>query len=121
MMPYHLNQLFNAERPKSPQEIRRADEQLGKAAKSAAGLWYRVIGPVRSIARKIVATISDGHDAHRYAIAELLAPEREIFVPGSEADTYGEFLYRTSFPLPHEPSARARAARSERRADQRCR
>ena len=39
MMPYQVYQLYQVERPKSAAEIRRADEQLGRAAQGMANLW----------------------------------------------------------------------------------
>ena len=46
MMPYQVYQLYQAERPKSAVEIRRADEQLGRAAESASRLWCRATQPI---------------------------------------------------------------------------
>ena len=51
MMPYQVYQLYQTERPKSAAEIRRADEQLGRAAEGLFVLWCRVaksIGIVRA-------------------------------------------------------------------------
>jgi len=45
-MPYQVYQLYQAERPKSTAEIRRADEQLGNAAKSVSRLWLWAAQPV---------------------------------------------------------------------------
>lgn len=42
MMPYQAHQLYQIERPKSPAEIRRADEQLGRMAQSVTALRERV-------------------------------------------------------------------------------
>jgi len=46
MMPYQAYQLYQAERPKSAAEIRRADEQLGHMAENMSGLWRRATHPV---------------------------------------------------------------------------
>jgi hypothetical protein len=46
MMPYQAYQVYQAERPKSAAEIRRADEQLGHLAENMSWLWQRVIQPV---------------------------------------------------------------------------
>ena len=43
MMPYQSYQIYQAERPKSAAEIRRADEQLGHMAENVAWLWQRAI------------------------------------------------------------------------------
>ena len=37
-----------------------------------------------------------------------LAPDRYVLGPSAAPDTYAEFLYRTSGPVRHEPSARDR-------------
>jgi hypothetical protein len=46
MMPYQAYLLYRIERPKSQAEIRRADDQRGKAAKSRSVLWRRVAEPI---------------------------------------------------------------------------
>jgi hypothetical protein len=46
MMPYQVYQLYQAERPKSPADIRRIDEQLGRAAQSRSRLWRRAAKPI---------------------------------------------------------------------------
>ena len=43
MMPYQAYQLYQIERPKSRAEIIRADEQLGRMAKSVTVLRERMI------------------------------------------------------------------------------
>ncbi len=40
MMPYQVYQLYETERPKSAAEVRRADEQLGRAAEGISSLWW---------------------------------------------------------------------------------
>jgi hypothetical protein len=42
MMPYQTYQLHQIERPKTPAEIRRADEQLGRMAESVTELGERM-------------------------------------------------------------------------------
>ena len=46
MMPYQSYQLFQAERPKTVAEIRRADEQLGHMAENVSRLWQHTIRPI---------------------------------------------------------------------------
>jgi len=46
MMPYQSYQLYQAERPKTGAEIRRADEQLGHMAQSVSRLWQHATRPV---------------------------------------------------------------------------
>jgi hypothetical protein len=43
MMPYQSYQIYQAERPKSAAEIRRADEQLGQLAENVSWLWQHAI------------------------------------------------------------------------------
>ena len=43
MMPYQSYQIYQAERPKSAAEIRRADEQLGQMAENVSWLWQHAI------------------------------------------------------------------------------
>jgi len=46
MMPYQSYQGFQAERPKTAAEIRRADEQLGHMAENISWLWQRATRPI---------------------------------------------------------------------------
>ena len=46
MMPYQAYLLYQTERPKSPADIRRIDEQLGRAAQSRSRLWRRAAKPI---------------------------------------------------------------------------
>ena len=46
MMPYQAYLLYQIERPKSPADIRRIDEQLGRAAQSRSRLWRRAAKPI---------------------------------------------------------------------------
>jgi len=46
MMPYQSYQGYQAGRPKTVAEIRRADEQLGHMAKNISWLWQHVTRPI---------------------------------------------------------------------------
>jgi hypothetical protein len=46
MMPNQGYQIYQAERPKTAAEIRRADEQLGHMAENVSWLWRRATRPV---------------------------------------------------------------------------
>ena len=46
MMPYQSYQSYQAERPKTAAEIRRADEQLGHMAENVSWLWQRATRPI---------------------------------------------------------------------------
>lgn len=65
---------------------------------------------VRRLARKIVAILAECHYAQRRLTILTLAPDRSMPSSQHAPDTYSEFLARTSGPMLHEPSARARAA-----------
>jgi hypothetical protein len=45
MIPYQPYQVYQAERPKTAAEIRRADEQLGHMAENVSWLWQHAIRP----------------------------------------------------------------------------
>ena len=46
MMPYQSYQDYEARRPKTAAEIRRADEQLGHMAENISWLWQRATRPI---------------------------------------------------------------------------
>lgn len=70
---------------------------------------------LRRLLRKARAVVAECNDATRLMTRLNAAPDRYLFQPRTLPDTYTEFLYRTSGPLLHEPSARARAkARAHR-------
>ena len=46
MIPYQSYQVYQAERPKTAAEIRRADEQLGHMAQNVSWLWRHAIRPI---------------------------------------------------------------------------
>jgi hypothetical protein len=46
MMPYQSYQDYQAGRPKTAAEIRRADEQLGHMAENILWLWQRATRPI---------------------------------------------------------------------------
>ena len=46
MMPYQSYQLYQAERPKTAAEIRRADDHLGHMAENVSRLWLQATRPV---------------------------------------------------------------------------
>ena len=46
MMPYQSYQVYQAERPKTVAEIRRADEQLGHMAEGVSWLWQQATRPM---------------------------------------------------------------------------
>ena len=52
MMPYQTYQVYQAERPKTAAEIRRADEQLGQMAENVSWLWQRATWPITLLRRQ---------------------------------------------------------------------
>jgi hypothetical protein len=65
---------------------------------------------LRRLARKLRAAIAEYNDATHLMTELTTAPDHYVLRPRTVPDTYAEFLYRTSGPLAHEPSASARAA-----------
>jgi hypothetical protein len=64
---------------------------------------------LRRIAAWVAAVIDDCRYAQR-RLAQLQAnPNAHVLRPGQAPDTYREFLFRTSGPLAHEPSATQRS------------
>ena len=49
MMPYQSYLIYQAERPKTAAELRRADEQLGHMAANVSWLWRRATRPVATL------------------------------------------------------------------------
>jgi hypothetical protein len=52
MMPYQSFLSYQAERPKTAAEIRRADEQLGRMAENVSWLWQRATRPITLLRRQ---------------------------------------------------------------------
>jgi hypothetical protein len=67
-------------------------------------------GALRRLARGMASLIDEFRYAQRRMIELKLAPDSYVTTSQRAPDTYSEFLYRSSGPLRHEPSARARAA-----------
>lgn len=64
---------------------------------------------LRRIVRWVAAVIDDCRYAQR-RLAQLHSnPDAHVLHPGQAPDTYREFLFRTSGPLAHEPSANQRS------------
>jgi hypothetical protein len=45
MMPYGSYQLYQIERPKTPAEIRRANEQRGELSRTLSMAWHEAVRP----------------------------------------------------------------------------
>jgi hypothetical protein len=69
-----------------------------------------MIAVVRGTWRWVAAIIADCNYAQRRLAQLQASPDRHLTRPGLAPDTYEEFLFRTSGPLAHEPSAARRAS-----------
>jgi hypothetical protein len=61
------------------------------------------------IARGIADAVAEDREAQRILFEMRMNLARYVCGPGRTPDTYTDFLFRTSGPLRHEPSARERA------------
>jgi hypothetical protein len=66
---------------------------------------------MRKLARRVGAVVAECNYAQRRITVLQSSPDHYLVVPGQAADTYQEFLLRTTGPLEHEPSAAARSGR----------
>ena len=69
-----------------------------------------MLAVVRRTWHRIAAIIAECNYAHRRLTQLQVSPERHLPRSGLAPDTYEEFLFRTSGPLAHEPSAARRAS-----------
>jgi hypothetical protein len=71
MMPYQIYQLYQAERPKTAAEIRRADEQLGELSRAFSWAWQHATQPHAALRggrrRRITGPLATVHPAPRAA------------------------------------------------------
>ncbi len=63
---------------------------------------------IRSVIRKISATLGECAYAQRRLLELTTAPDRYLPDPDTPPETYAEFLFRTSGVLRREPAARCR-------------
>ena len=66
---------------------------------------------LRTFARRVGAIIAECNEAQYRLFMLRISPERYLLVPDQAPDTYGEFLFRTTGLLVHEPSAAERSGR----------
>ena len=66
-------------------------------------------GALHRLARRVADIVAECHYAQRRMAALRLSPDSYLMSRPGAPDTYSEFLFRTSGPLLHEPSARHRA------------
>ena len=65
---------------------------------------------LRSVTLSIAAAVAECHRATGTMTQLRPAPDRYLPDSGQAPDDYAEFLFRTSGPLRHEPTAKQRAA-----------
>lgn len=68
-------------------------------------------GPLASFAHRVAAVLAECSYAQRRLFDLRLGPDLYAGDRDRAPDTYGEFLFRTSRRLHHEPSARDRGVR----------
>ena len=66
---------------------------------------------LRRAVRRVVAVVAEMDQAQRRLAALRTSPDRYLLHPQEPPATYGEFLFRTSGPLLHEPPAGERGQR----------
>jgi hypothetical protein len=69
----------------------------------------------RRVAGKLADAVHEMNEAQRLMLVLRTATDRYAGNPGAAPDTYREFLARTSGMLLHEPSARKRIRKAQRR------
>ncbi len=65
---------------------------------------------LRTLARLVGCVVAECNYAQRRLAMLQASPDSYLIKPDEAPDTYGAFLYRTSGPLAHEPSAAQRSA-----------
>ena len=66
---------------------------------------------IHRIARRVGSVVAECNYAQRRLTQLRLSPDSYALDRDRAPSTYSEFLFRTSGPLQHEPSARGRVAR----------
>jgi hypothetical protein len=69
-----------------------------------------MVALLRTLARRLRSVVAECSDAQRRIAVLQASPDRYLPHPEQAPDTYQAFLYRTSGPLVHEPSAAQREA-----------
>jgi hypothetical protein len=63
---------------------------------------------LRTLARRVGALAVEFHTSQRRVVELQTNPDRYVLRSNGAPDSYEEFLFRTSGPLMHEPSAATR-------------
>lgn len=101
MMPYQVYQLYQAERPKTAAEIRRADEQLGELSRAFSSAWQHATRP-QAVLRALASAVAGSRAEH-----EPVSPQQCTQPHGLRRADYLTG-YNASFPsgAPSAPSDR---------------
>ena len=70
---------------------------------------------IQRVAGRLADAVREMNEAQRLMLVLRTSTDQYAQNPGAAPDTYQEFLTRTAGVLLHEPSARARARKSQRR------
>jgi hypothetical protein len=65
---------------------------------------------LRALGRRLASIVAECNYAQRRAAVLQASPDTYMFQPAEAPDTYEGFLFRTSGPLVHEPSAAQRSS-----------
>jgi hypothetical protein len=65
---------------------------------------------MRALWRRLANVVAECNYAQRRMAILQASPDRYLSQPGEAPDTYAAFLFRTSGPLAHEPSAAQRSS-----------
>jgi hypothetical protein len=65
---------------------------------------------MRTLWRRLASVVAECNSAQRRMAILQASPDRYLPQPGAAPDTYAAFLFRTSGPLTHEPSAAQRSS-----------
>jgi hypothetical protein len=68
-----------------------------------------MLNVLRTMARRVAAAFDDYRYAQRRLAQLQTNPNANVLHPHQAPDTYQEFLFQTSAPLTHEPSATQRS------------
>jgi hypothetical protein len=81
-------------------------QQPGRGAAAPSGRTTRI----PRILHRIAEIVAECRYAQQRMATIRMAPDGYLADPDAAPDTYAEFLFRTSMPLEHEPSAWQRSA-----------
>lgn len=65
---------------------------------------------LRTLGRRVASIVAECNYAQHRAAVLQASPDSYLLKPGEAPDTYEMFLFRTSGPLTHEPSAAQRSS-----------